>query len=207
MLFVVVVAFRRGGQGWRWISKDAAGSPASVTGDPPLAKIRYELDVPAALHETLNDHCPPQPTPTDTDWYCTVRHWAEDRAAPVSMQQRRAWAMANAQGPDTDPRWIPASHQPIEYIDAHPQSFFHRSVDVLSSTVDKPLLADCGGITPMSAVKITGGAHDGACGRVLKAVWGRDDVARAVTAPTSYEITYGSQSRVVIPTEFVRPSV
>ncbi|AOR35776.1 hypothetical protein BFF78_36095 [Streptomyces fodineus] len=170
----------------------------------PLAKIRYELDDPAALHEILNDHCPPQPAPTKTDWYTAVRYWLEERTAPVPVQQRRAWAMANGQGPDTDPHWIPASHQPIDYVEAHPQSFFHRSVDVLKSTVDKPLLAECGGIAPMSAVEITGGAHDGARCRVLGVVWDRDDIARTVTAPVSYKVTHELRTGVVIPAAFVR---
>ncbi|ANP53627.1 hypothetical protein J2Z21_008457 [Streptomyces griseochromogenes] len=170
-----------------------------------LATIRYELDDPAVLHEILNDHCPPQPDPSDTDWYFTAPKWPQDHTASVPVQQRRAWAMANAQGPETYPRWIPESHRPIEYADAHVESFYHRSVDVLSSTVDEPLLAECGGIAPMSTVAITGGAYDGACGRVHGPVWGRDDDARAVTTPASYKVSYEHQS-VLIPAELVRPS-
>ncbi|MFI2204695.1 hypothetical protein ACH47Z_28685 [Streptomyces sp. NPDC020192] len=175
----------------------------------PLAKIRYELDDPSVLHEILNDHCPPQPPPADTDWYDTVQHWPKDRTAPEPVQQRRAWAMANAQGSDISPRWMPASDQPIEYVDAHPQSFFHRSVAVLRSTADESLLAQCGGIAPRSAVEVTGGSQDGFRGRVLRVVWGRDDTARAVTAPASYEIIHEFQPGVVITAEadFVRPSV
>ncbi|MFJ2812168.1 hypothetical protein [Streptomyces sp. NPDC087294] len=173
--------------------------------DVGLAKVRYELSDPAALHEALNTHCPPIVLPDSSKADRAVPHWPHyPTADPVQM--RRAWLLANANGPaETALAW-PGEAQVIPYPGPDRRaSFFLRAVDSLQGALDTALLAQADGVPLHSQVQVVGGAHDGLQGRISAVVWGRDDALRCVTVPASYRIYSLGVDAPHVPATAVRP--
>ncbi|MEU9189864.1 hypothetical protein AB0D14_36085 [Streptomyces sp. NPDC048484] len=181
----------------------AAREETAVDG-VPLAKARYELGDPAALHESLNTHCPPIAMPEDPASLLAVPNWPRHPAAdPVQM--RRAWLLANASGPYTSPMAWPDEAEVIEYpLSLGGDAFFPRAVDSLRGALDKALLAQVGGLPLASEARLVGGPDDGLQGRVAAVVWDLDNALRCVTVPASYRI-YGPRVDAHFPAGTVRP--